>query len=612
MKKIQLLLIGLSTALLAEGGAPIESNRAAFLRVNSSPCAPAASRTTLDVNSIRVTVLNGGNHWPDIGMNSHGFEVPAGSEKSLHFAGSLWIGGRDQNGILSVAAQTYRQTTVLGIGFWSGPIPVNQSVQPDSARCQRWDRIWKLSKAQVQEHRQRYNQAGYVMPTDLAQWPGNGDVAQEEAQFMAPFADNNGNTIYEPQLGEYPLIPGDVSTWHVYNDIANGVNGGGTIGLGIEIQEENFGYNTGNGLDKAVFTRYKIINRRSRIIDSVHVGLFADPDIGGLSDDFIGCDVARNLGYSYNSDNDDDAPNGYGLNPPVFGMLLLEGPTSELNDGIDNDRDGIIDEAETDCNGFLLSERIAMTSFSYFNNDATLTGNPTNNEHVRSYLNGFWKEDIFRSFGGTGFPGTVGTTNVPYSFAFPGNSDPQGWGYVYAGGVAASPPFNWTEARTGANGGRSAPGDRRFVMSSGRFKLEPGEIQILTYAGLWARDSASTDSSAAMTQLLAQADIIRQQFANCALGLPDVRTVSIQEKEPNVIRLYPNPIIEKLVFVESTKNFDTKATVKLLDLQGKRHEVEVQNIADNKLKLYLNVAPGVYLLEVISSQKSHIQKILVH
>src|ERR1017187_5980338 len=47
-----------------------------------------------------------------------GFEVPKGSGKHTIFAGAPWIGGIDNNGLLHVAAQTYRQT---GSDFFPGP-----------------------------------------------------------------------------------------------------------------------------------------------------------------------------------------------------------------------------------------------------------------------------------------------------------------------------------------------------------------------------------------------------------------------------------------------------------------------------------------------------------
>ena len=57
---------------------------------------------------------------------------------------------------------------------------------------------------------------------------------------------------------------------------------------------------------------------------------------------------------------------GYGTNPPAIGVDFFRGPLADLNDGIDNDRDGEVDED---------GEQIIMSKFVYYNNDGTITGN---------------------------------------------------------------------------------------------------------------------------------------------------------------------------------------------------------------------------------------------
>ena len=71
---------------------------------------------------------------------------------------------------------------------------------------------------------------------------------------------------------------------------------------------------------------------------------------------------------------------GYGTVPPAVGVDFFRGPLADSNDGIDNDRDGIIDE---------LGEEIIMSKFVYYNNDFTVIGNPQTGQHVYNY---FYKE----------------------------------------------------------------------------------------------------------------------------------------------------------------------------------------------------------------------------
>ncbi len=609
MKKIYLICcLGLMLRGVVQGAAPADEIHAPYSRIMSG-CAEATSRTNIAINTIRFSIFNGGDRWPyqTGGGLFNGFEVPKMSGKSLSFGGSLWIAAKDGNDVLHTSAQTYRQTSTLGISFWPGPLGIPLTA-PDSINCREYDKIWQLTKQQIEQHRQQYSQPGYQAPADLLHWPAHGNAAKNHAAFLAPFADLNGNLIYEPQSGEYPLIAGDEATWHIYNDLAGGINGSGSVSMGLEIQEENFAYAAANPLERTAFVRYKIINRSAHVYDSVYFGLFSDPDIGSSMDDFIGCDVGRNLGYAYNSANDDAT---YGINPPAFGILQLEGPFAIPNDGIDNNRDGQTDEVATDCNGRPLPERIAMTSFIYFNNDATQTGNPRHSRHVMQYLTAQFQFAYSLVFGGNGVVGQAGgSTNVPYSFAFPGNSDPQGWGYVYAGGNATTPPFEWTES---SQTGLPILGDRRFVMGNGATRMLPGDIHILTYAGIWARDSASTDSLATFNALLATADFVRAQYDSCFLSLPNVLVTSQKQQESAAGWIvYPNPVNNNLVYVRGDFDGTEPVNIRLIDMQGREKAIRLIQQTNRQLDLVLDgAAAGLYLLEIRQGNRAQQQKLFV-
>lgn len=100
-----------------------------------------------------------------------------------------------------------------------------------------------------------------------------------------------------------------------------------------------------------------------------------------------------------------------------------------MNDGIDNDRDGTVDEiAATGCDPEPRTERIIMAKFLYFNNDGTPIGNPSTAEHAYNYMIGKWKDNSQMVYGGTGYPGSVGATTTPAGLMFPGASDrAYGW-----------------------------------------------------------------------------------------------------------------------------------------------------------------------------------------
>jgi hypothetical protein len=53
------------------------------------------------------------------------------------------------------------------------------------------------------------------------------------------------------------------------------------------------------------------------------VSLWADPDLGGFTDDLVGVDTTLSLGYCYNATNNDQL---YGLTPPAIGYDFFRGP----------------------------------------------------------------------------------------------------------------------------------------------------------------------------------------------------------------------------------------------------------------------------------------------
>jgi hypothetical protein len=98
-------------------------------------------------------ILRGNDYWWDQGGSGNArYEIPklddpTAPKKHSLFAGSVWVGGIDANGLLKIAAQTYRQATVLGAGWWAGPLSlVDATITND--QCKIWDKHWKLNRRQ--------------------------------------------------------------------------------------------------------------------------------------------------------------------------------------------------------------------------------------------------------------------------------------------------------------------------------------------------------------------------------------------------------------------------------------------------------------------------------
>src|SRR5437867_12665745 len=103
----------------------------------------------------------------------------------------------------------------------------------------------------------------------------------------------------------------------VYNglDLAHDTRPAGiTAPLGVEVQQTTFAFDEPGPLENTVFVRFKIWNRSSSTIESLYAGVWSDPDVGGATDDLVGCDVSRSLGLAYNADWTDTE---YGSVPPA-------------------------------------------------------------------------------------------------------------------------------------------------------------------------------------------------------------------------------------------------------------------------------------------------------
>src|SRR5205823_238167 len=100
---------------------------------------------------------------------------------------------------------------------------------------------------------------------------------------------------------------------------------------------------------------------------NVYIGIYTDVDLGNYLDDYVGCRVDGDYGFGYNADNDDEGAMGYGVNPPMISVAVLKGPLADLNDGLDNNHNGVIDEPGEAC---------MMNHFTYYNNDFNPQGNP--------------------------------------------------------------------------------------------------------------------------------------------------------------------------------------------------------------------------------------------
>ncbi len=490
----------------------------------ASSCTPASAKTDLDINNVRTTIMTGGDMWWD--LNTARYEVPKGGGAHSIFAGALWVGGLDAGGQLKVAAMTYRQT---GNDFWPGPLDTT-AVSIDGTTCTAFDKHWKISRKEVQDfvdYNNNVGPPGYSVPLVIQSWPGNGDASLGQGHYLAPYVDVDGDGYYNYLSGDYPAYDltgslgcskfqlfGDQCLWWVFNDKGNIHSETGAAAIGLEIHAQAFAFSTNDEINNMTFYTYKVINRSTVEMTNTYFGQWTDADLGSFDDDFVGCDVKRGLGYTYNGDANDGTSalptvGTYGANPPAIGMDFFEGPVADAGDGIDNDHDGTIDE---------IGEQIIMSKFVYYNNDWSIIGNPENASHYYNYLSGFWKDGTPFTYGDDAYGGSV-----TCDYMFPGDTDP-------------AHPTLWSEESV-----PNTPADRRMMQSAGPFTLLPGAINYVTVGAVWAR--ASTGGPSASVALMRVTDDKAQNlFNNCfrTLDGPDAPDITIQELDKELVLYLTN------------------------------------------------------------------------
>ena len=563
----------------------------------------------LDHNNIRAKVQASGlqfwNGPAGIGHDIYGvFEFPKGSGKNTIFNSTLWVGGNDGSGALKLAAERYRQ---VGLDYWTGPLSIDGSnLSMDTSTVIKWQNVWKLTKEEVIYHKFHWWETSYEPIENIATWPAHGDVELNQAEYLAPFIDVDGDSIYNPMSGDYPLIRGDQCIYFIINDLRQHTETGGEA-LGLEIHGMGYEFYDPEteAMNNTVFYSYKIFNRSSNIYYDTYIGLFTDIDLGDPFDDYVGCDVARGAYYGYNGDsidgNGSGEPYSYGDFIPAQGIVTLGGPLMDANG--EDDPTGQCDESINGVgfgDGIVDNERYGMNKFLYMINiSSSGQGDPLTADEYYGYLKGIWKDGTVMEYGGNGHVSS-GAYGPAANFMFPGLTDSCFWG---TGGEEPYGPIDWTETSTG-----NEPGDRRGLNVMGPFTFEPGDMERvdIAYIGAFPKDEIT-----AVENLMNYIDTIRNEyhkdptyFGYQWLGVED-REI---ETANNKLIAYPNPVTNKLTFVyEGTAN---NASYKLSDIMGKiiftGNIIKEEPLTINLTKL----TSGIYVLTVIDTKMIYSTKVI--
>ena len=399
-----------------------------------------AAYADLDVNEVEARLYNTGALFYS-GVDAARYGVPKETGVSAIFSANLWIGGQ-VDGELRVTGLYYGRAEFFQ--FWPGPLGSGATPPAD---CSIYDRIYVVSRADVA----RYLKTGEAT-ADLQDWP---------VELGAPVLDGDGDPAnYDLAGGDQPAIWGSQTAWWIMNDVGNEhVQVGSettSAPLGVEVRAMAFasGAQTPGGpAARSTFYRYAITNRSTSALDSAYVALFVDPDLGNALDDYVGTDTTLQMGYVYNAAEVDSANGGgYGV-PPALGFQIAEGPVGYEGEPLGLTASSCHQkflertsfEAKYNCMRGLWGDGTPMTAFGYGYNPAPDPPGPDDSE--------------------TGGPEDV--EGAITRFAYTG--DP-------------TQSMFWSEENIDRQGSENPDGDRRLVVSSGPFRLAPGETQTVTFA----------------------------------------------------------------------------------------------------------------------------------
>jgi hypothetical protein len=493
----------------------------------------------IDINDVKAKLLDRGDmFWhPSAGISQ--YEYPKGSGKQSNFATSIWVSGFDTANVLHVSAQTYRQS---GNDYWSGPLDNNDSITLSDHL--KWNRFWKLNVTTLDSFLAISTHTNLNTNPVILEWPAFGNPFCKDAfgnalsitEPMAEFVDVDGDNIYNALLGDYPKMYGEQMIWRVFSD--NGPTHNETDGLLIKFQAYFLTYacNSIPSLKSIIFHKLNVVNKSNIAYHNVRIGIWSCIDLGNGWDDYIGFDSVRKMAIVYNGDSFDDGTYGYGSNLTQHGCIMLKSPSSDID------------------------------AFTYYNNDFSPYGNPSQPIHYSNYMHALWKNNASFTKTCNGYDSSTVTNYIFTDEPF------------IAGGNSEIMCNNML-------------GDRRFVLSSSDFNMVEGDTKEMVFADI---NTPVGSNNATFTVLKKLADSALAYINGCGSGPTFPTAVATLSSLENEITIFPNPIYNELNI--SFKNNHKPSSYQIINSLG---EIIYQ---ENSIPSKINVSKlsvGIYYLQLV-------------
>ena len=477
------------------------------------------------------------SRWGPQGFNA--FTCAKINDVNVLFASGLWLAGVTSQGDTVDAGERYNgmYSTLLT------PYDFDLSAGPRASTFNhgRNYKAYITSSDTINSHLQNSTQPGYSIPDEFGDWPTHGTPQTGEAECLAPFIDADGDGKYIPQAGDYPQIRGDVAAYTISNDdylrqfYPNNP-------MGVEIHRMYYGYKSSDQeLSNTIFLNIRIVNRGNQDFTSFKWGIYNNFIHGNAADNYLGCDTSLNMTFVYNGDDNDEDNGGFkgfGMNPPAFGVMML-------------------------------NEKMKSHLSLRPNTNNPFAENPQNSVERYNLLSG-------KSRGGTELSDTL-LNGDPSTYMYPGNP---------------LDPNSQSELNLG-----NAPYDRLSLMGGDNHTLSPGDTLEFDLAFVFA-ENPGTQGAEAYSTLAARAAYIKGWYDNQSFEPWQTActplAVGTQEESSTAssLKIYPNPTENELRIRGIKDSFQYN----IFNLQGQLLQSGQSSEAQPIQLLEMN--SGVYFIQI--------------
>ncbi len=337
---------------------------------------------------------------------------PASSNGPIVKHSGLWLSANSQDDNFVSAVFINPQQSDFGFG----PVVQPPNILSDTSV---WNSVFVMQQDWIDQHKRNPTGNSHAA---IFQWPANAPYGAEGP--LAPFIDWNNNFLYEPALGEYPVIEGKKAVLSIFNDISSPHNASFSEPMGVEVKQFDYVKSDNNTL----LTRVLIKNTTSNTLNNFKMGVYAELMLGEGNANFMRSLPHLNAVAVYPA-NLQQNDSFFGKSAPAYALVLLNRPNQ-------------------------------ATMYVDINQDV-VTGIPSSAAQVTNYLSAKWRNGKRLTYGSNGVDG--GSANA--RFVFPAEDDP------------LIQDFEWTEENSGR-----IPGKRGILLVADSLDMLPSQTIELRYA----------------------------------------------------------------------------------------------------------------------------------